>query len=64
MQRAAGQVELRDVVAELADVARQCEARVVAVEVDAAPLGLHADDRERELSCARDLLLICCGVAV
>ena len=51
MQRAIPQSELRDVVAELADVARQREARVH-VEVDLAALGLHADNLERQLTCA------------
>ena len=58
MQRAPRQVELRDVVAELADVARQREAGLVAIEGDLAPLRLHADELERELACAhRDSLL-------
>ena len=43
MQRAVAQVQLRDVVAELADVARQREARLVVAEIDFAALGLHAD---------------------
>ena len=54
------QVELCDVVAaaELANVAWQREAGLVIVEVDLAPLRLHADELERELACAhRDSLL-------
>ena len=54
MQRAGAQVELHNVVAELVNVARQREARLVAVEEDAAALGLHADDLERQHPCARD----------
>ena len=43
---------------ELADVARQREAGLVAVKGDLAPLRLHADELERELACAhRDSLL-------
>ena len=58
MQRAAFQGELCDVVAELADVARQRETGLVVAEVDIAPLCLHADELERELTCAhRDSLL-------
>ena len=58
LQRALAQVELRDVVAELTDVAWQREAGLVAAEDDRAPLRLHADELERELACAhRDLLL-------
>ena len=57
VQRAIAQVELRDVVAELADVARQREAGLVAVEFDRAPLRLHADELERDFPCARSLLL-------
>ena len=58
MQRAHAQVELRNVIAELADVARKREAGLVVAEVDLAPLRLHADELERELACAhRDSLL-------
>ena len=45
------QVQRRDVVAELADVARQREARLVVAETDLAALGLHADNLERQLTC-------------
>ena len=58
LQRALRQVELCDIVAELADVTRQREARIVAAKVDGAALRLHADDRERQLACARDSLFI------
>ncbi len=54
VQRAKPQVELGDIVAELADVARQREAGLVVVEVDLAPLRLHANELERQLACARD----------
>ena len=58
MERAIVQVELCDIVAQLADVARQREAGVVAGELDLTPLCLHADELERELACAhRDSLL-------
>ena len=58
VERAAAQVELRTVVAELADVARQREAGLVVTEIDPAALRLHADELERELACAhRDSLL-------
>ena len=58
VQRALRRVELRDFVAELADVARQREAGLVVAEDDIAPLCLHADELERELACAhRDSLL-------
>ena len=53
-QGAQGQAELHDVVAELSDVARQREARLVGLEADAAALRLHADDLEGQLPCARD----------
>ena len=57
-ERAIAQVELRNVVAELADVARQREAGLVAAEANHASLRLHADELERELACAhRDSLL-------
>ena len=52
MQRAAGQVELRDVVAELADVARQREALVVG-ELDLASLRPHAYELKGQRPCAR-----------
>ena len=52
VERATAQVELRDVVAELADVAWQREARVVVIEANLAALGLHADNLERQLTCA------------
>ena len=42
-ERATAQIEFRYVVAELADVARQREARLVAAERNCAPLGFHAD---------------------
>ena len=48
-QRAGRQVERRDV-AELADRARQREARVVVLELDVAAVDLHADERERQLT--------------
>ena len=54
LQGALLQVEIHDVVAELSDVARQREARRVAMEIDVAALGLHADDLERQHPCARD----------
>ena len=54
VQRAFRQVECRDVVAELANVARQREARLVVSEDDIAALRLHADDLEGQLPCARD----------
>ena len=54
LQGAQRQVEIHDVVAELSDVARQREARLVAVEFDVAALRLHADDLERQHPCARD----------
>ena len=54
LQGALRQVEIHDVVAELSDVARQREARLVAVEFDVAALRLHADDLERQHPCARD----------
>ena len=58
MHRAPRQVELCDVVTNLADVARQREAGLVVAEVDRAPLRLHAEELERELACAhRDSLL-------
>ena len=56
LQGALRQVEIHDVVAELSDVARQREARLVAREVDAAALRLHADDLEGQLPCARDCI--------
>ena len=43
LERAIGQVELCEIVAQLADVARQREARLVAAERNCAPLGSHAD---------------------
>ena len=54
LQGALRQVQLHDVVAELSDVARQREARLVAIEFDVAALRLHADDLEGQLPCARD----------
>ena len=45
MQRSFAQVELCDVVAKLADVARQREA-LVAIEVDLAAVRLELADRE------------------
>ena len=48
-QRALRQVERRDV-AELADRARQREARVVVLELDVAAVDLHADECERQLT--------------
>ena len=54
LQGAPRQVEIHDVVAELSDVARQREARLVVAEVDLAALRLHADDLEGQLPCARD----------
>ena len=57
-QRAIAQSKCCDVIAELADVARQREAGVVFVKLDLAPLCLHANELERELACAhRDSLL-------
>ena len=50
LQGALRQVEIHDVVAELSDVARQREARRVAVEFDLAAVDLHADERERQLT--------------
>ena len=44
----------RRAVAELADVARQREAGLVVLELDLAPLRLHADDLEGQHPCARD----------
>ena len=55
MQRAIAQVERCDVVAELADVARQREAGLVVAEDDIAPLRLHANELKRELACARSM---------
>ena len=52
MERAIRQLELRDVVAELADVARQREAGLVVMQNDLAPFRLHANELERELTCA------------
>ena len=54
LQGALGQVEIHDVFAELSDVARQGEARLVGAEIDVAALRLHADDLERQHPCARD----------
>ena len=51
LERAAAQVELCDIVAQLADVARQREA-LVPTQRDVASLCLHADELERELTCA------------
>ena len=54
MERAVAQVELRDVVAELADVARQREALVVEQPVPRNyAVRLHADKLKRELTRAR-----------
>ena len=63
MERAFAQVELLDVITELADVAWQREAGVIAVEVDLpGPHALlffiaepypHANELERQLACAR-----------
>ena len=50
LERALPQIELRDVVAELADVARQREARVF-IETDLAALCRHANELERQLAC-------------
>ena len=55
VQRALRQIKLGDVVAELADVARQREAGLVAAEVDFEPLCLRANELKRELACAREL---------
>ena len=51
-ERAPAQVEFCDIIAELADVARQREA-LVAKEGHVAALGLHADEIKRELACAK-----------
>ena len=56
MERAPLQVERHDAVTELADVARQREARVAA-EGDRAALRLHADELERELTCVEARLV-------
>ena len=55
LQRAVAQIELRDVIAELADVARQREALVVGeAELSDDALCLHANELEGQLSCAHD----------
>ena len=50
LEGAVAQVELRDIVAKLAEIPRQREA-LVAIEDYVAALGLRADELERELAC-------------
>ena len=52
VKRAISQVEFSDVVAELADIARQREAGVITKQDDLAPLRLHTNELKRELACA------------
>ena len=52
MDGAVPKTELGDVIAELADIRRQSEAWIVAVERHIATLRLHRDDLQRELACS------------
>ena len=63
LKRAPAQVEVCDIVAELADVAWQREALVV-FERHVAALGLHADEREREFACAKSASQFVIGFSI